>query len=184
MSKKKKIRNKFLKKRKEKFFEIDKKFFNPLTKIIKHKIQKRVFYISLYYPNAYELNVLRILENKYFKRSKFLLPIIEENYSMNFYQWKKNDILRINKYGIPEPMKSKIIIPDIILVPLLAFDKKKNRLGYGKGFYDRYLNKNLKKKDKKIIAVGVAFSFQKIHKLPINNKDIKLDYIITEKGLM
>ena len=125
MSKKKKIRNKFFKKRKEKFFEINKKFFNPLTKIIKQKIQKRVFYISLYYPNAHELNVLRILENKYFKRSKFLLPIIGENYSMNFYQWKKNDILQINKYGIPEPMKSKIIIPDVILVPLLAFDKKK-----------------------------------------------------------
>ena len=89
MSKKKKIRNKFLKKRKEKFFEINKTFFNPLIKIIKQKIQKRLFYISLYYPNAYELNVLRILENKYFKRSKFLLPIIEENYSMNFYQWKK-----------------------------------------------------------------------------------------------
>ena len=46
--------------------------------------------------------------------------------------------LEANKYGIPEPIKQKNYLPDIVLVPLLAFDKKKNRLGYGKGFYDRY----------------------------------------------
>ena len=69
--------------------------------------------------------------------------------------------------------------PDIILVPLLAFDSKKVRLGYGKGFYDRYLKKN-----KKILTVGIAFSFQRHHKLPTNNNDIKLDYILTEKGII
>tara|TARA_B110000971_G_C19898696_1_gene448899 strand:+ start:470 stop:778 length:309 start_codon:yes stop_codon:yes gene_type:complete len=101
---------------------------------------------------------------------------------MNFFPWKKNDVLLINKYGMLEPDKSEINIPDVILVPLLVFDENKYRLGYGKGFYDRYLNKNLKK-FKKILTVGVAFSFQKYHKLPINNKDVKLDYILTEKGI-
>ena len=94
---------------------------------------------------------------------------------------EKKDVLFVNKYGILEPLKSKKIIPDIILVPLLAFDKNKNRLGYGKGFYDKYLKKMIKKK--KILTVGVAFSFQKYHKLPTNNKDVKLDYILTEKGI-
>ena len=61
---------------------------------------------------------------------------------------EKNDILTINKYGIPEPVKSKIIIPNIILVPLLAYDKNKNRIGYGKGYYDRYLRKFLKTQKK------------------------------------
>ena len=75
----------------------------------------------------------------------------------------------------------KQIIPDIILVPLLVFDKAKYRLGYGKGFYDRYLNKYLKK-FKNILTVGVAFSFQKYHKLPVNNRDVKLNFILTEKG--
>ena len=79
--------------------------------------------------------------------------------------------------------KSKKIIPDIILVPLLAFDEYKNRLGYGKGFYDKYLNKYLRN-NKKIITVGVAFSFQKYHKLPTIVKDYKLNYIITEKGII
>ena len=69
-----------------------------------------------------------------------------------------------------------------MLVPLLAFDNNKFRLGYGKGYYDRYLNKYLKT-FKNILTVGVAFSFQKYHKLPINDKDIKLNYILTEKGI-
>ena len=64
---------------------------------------------------------------------------------MNFFSWRKNDVLFINQYGILEPSKSKVKIPDVILVPILAFDKNKYRLGYGKGFYDRYLNKYLKR---------------------------------------
>ena len=55
------------------------------------------------------------------------------------------------------------------MVPLLAFDEYKNRLGYGKGFYDKYLNRYLRN-NKKIITVGVAFSFQKYHKLPTTIK--------------
>ena len=100
---------------------------------------------------------------------------------MFFFSWKKNDVLFVNKFGILEPAKTQIKIPDVILVPILAFDKNRYRLGYGKGFYDRYLNKYLKK-FKNILTVGVAFSFQRHHKLPINQKDVKLDFIITEKG--
>ena len=101
---------------------------------------------------------------------------------MNFYTWKKNEILVLSKYGIPEPIKTKKIVPNIILVPLLVFDKYKNRIGYGKGYYDKYLNKYLKIY-KDIITVGVAFSFQKSHNLPVNEKDFRLNYILTEKGI-
>ena len=102
---------------------------------------------------------------------------------MIFCKWKKNDILNLNKFGILEPIKAGISIPKVVLVPLLAFDNNKYRLGYGKGFYDRYLNK-LKKKKRNVISIGVAFSFQKYHKLPNNYLDYKLNYIITEKGLL
>ena len=81
-----------------------------------------------------------------------------------------------------EPKKAKVKIPDVIIVPLLAFDKDKFRLGYGKGYYDRYLNKFIKR-FKDLMTVGVAFSFQKHHKLPINQNDVKLDFILTEKGI-
>ena len=51
-----------------------------------------------------------------------------------FLQMEKKKFLVVNKYGIPEPLKTKKIVPDIVLVPLLAFDKQKNRIGYGKGY--------------------------------------------------
>ena len=97
---------------------------------------------------------------------------------MNFFPWKKNEVLLINKYGFLEPIKSRQNVPDVMLVPMLVFDKYRYRLGYGKGFYDRYL-----KKFKNILTIGVAFSFQKHHKLPINNRDMKLNYILTENGI-
>ena len=101
---------------------------------------------------------------------------------MNFCPWQKNKVLFVNEFGILEPAKTNIKIPDIILVPILAFDKDKYRLGYGKGFYDRYLQKYLRK-FKNILTVGVAFSFQRHHKLPINYNDVKLNFIITERGI-
>ena len=64
------------------------------------------------------------------------------------------------------------------MVPLLAFDKSKNRLGYGKGYYDKFLRKN-----RKAISIGVAFSFQKYNKINTSSLDQKLKYILTEKGI-
>ena len=64
----------------------------------------------------------------------------------------------------------------------MAYDNELNRLGYGGGFYDRYIS-NIQQ-EKKIIKIGLAFSFQKINKVPINQYDKKLDYIITEKNFI
>tara|TARA_E500000178_G_C16969393_1_gene730160 strand:+ start:968 stop:1519 length:552 start_codon:yes stop_codon:yes gene_type:complete len=183
MDKKSLIRKKYFLKRKKKFFEISDKFFLPLINLIKKRgISKKAF-ISLYYPSSFEVDVLKILKVEYFKKFNFLLPIIQKNKSMEFYKWKHNEILYVNKYGIPEPIKTIKIIPSIMLVPLLAFDKDKNRLGYGKGYYDKYLFKYIKT-HKHILTVGVAFSFQKYNKLPVNKKDFKLNFIITEKGII
>ena len=176
------IRKKYFFLRKKKYFEIEKFFFSSFIKLIKKKFIKKKINLSIYYPASFELNVLKLLEINYFARQNILLPVIEENNLMNFFKWKKNEALFVNKYGMLEPIKSIAVIPDAIIVPLLAFDKKKHRLGYGKGFYDRYLNKYLKKFNK-IITIGIAFSFQKYHKLPVKNNDVKLDYILTEKGI-
>jgi|TARA_B110001452_G_scaffold234937_1_gene213502 5-formyltetrahydrofolate cyclo-ligase len=176
------LRRKYYSLRKKKYYEIDKNFFSPFVDLIKFKVKKNLFNLALYYPSSFEINVLKILELNFISKKNLLLPIIEKNNLMNFFPWKKNDTLLVNKYGMLEPIKSKQNIPDIMLVPLLAFDKDKYRLGYGKGFYDRYLNRYLKK-FKNILTIGVAFSFQKYHKLPVNNKDVKLNYILTEKGI-
>ena len=176
------LREKYFNLRKKKYYEIDKQFFSPLLNFIKSNFKKDDLKLALYYPASFETNVLKLLENKHMINKNILLPVIEEENRMSFCPWKKNRVLLINKFGILEPIKTKFKIPNIILVPILAFDRNKYRLGYGKGFYDRYLNKYLKKFNN-IITVGVAFSFQKHHKLPIDKNDVKLDYILTEKGM-
>ena len=182
MQQKIKLRKKYYNLRKKKYYEIEKKFFLPLLKLIRSRFKKKYIKIAIYYPSNFELNVLKLLEFNNISNQDILLPKIDKNNLMKFFSWQKNDVLFVNEFGMLEPSKTKIKNPNIILVPILAFDKNKYRLGYGKGFYDRYLNKYLKK-FKNILTVGVAFSFQKHHKLPINRNDAKLDFIITEKGI-
>ena len=182
MYQKNSLRNKYLNLRKKKYYEIDNKFFSPVINLIKSNFKKRDLQLSLYFPSSFEINVLKILDHNYMNNKDILLPVIEKNNQMNFFSWKKNQILLVNKFGMLEPVKSKLKIPNFMIVPTLAFDKNKYRLGYGKGFYDRYLKKHLKRSSN-IITVGIAFSFQNHHKLPIDKNDVKLDYILTEKGI-
>jgi 5-formyltetrahydrofolate cyclo-ligase len=152
--------------------------FDKIINLIKKEnINKKT--IGGYYPVNFEVDDLEIL--KEFEKRKFniSLPVIKKNFSMNFYRWSFNDPLKINKYGIPEPDLKKLLEPDILLVPLVAFDNNLNRLGYGGGYYDRFIEKLNKKK--KILKIGLAFSGQKIRKVPINEYDQKLDYIVTNK---
>ena len=176
------LRKKYYQIRKKKYYEVSKHFFTPLVSLIKSKFKKKKLKIALYFPASFEINTLKLLELNYISKQNLFLPVIEENNKMNFFSWKKNEVLCVNRYGMLEPIKSKQSVPNVMLVPLLVFDENKYRLGYGKGFYDRYLNKYLNA-FKNILTVGVAFSFQKYNKLPINDKDIKLNYILTEKGI-
>ena len=177
------IRKKALVNRKKNYFEVTPQFFSPLVKFLKKNKNNSRKILSLYYPSNYEVNVLSLFEQIKKIKLKTLLPVTNLNNQMNFVEWKELDPLKVNKFGMLEPtLQSKIIVPNFMLVPLLAFDSSNNRLGYGKGFYDRFLNKFLRIK-KNITTIGVAFSFQKYNKLPVSNLDIKLDYIITEKGL-
>ena len=172
------IRNKILKIRKQKKI---KKFtfnFNSILNILKKKkVSGKI--IGGYYPYNYEIDILQILEK--FEKKKFVitLPKIKKNSQMNFYQWSTYDPLAINKFGIPEPISKMIKYPDVLLVPLVAFDKNFNRIGYGGGFYDRYIKKA--RKQKKVLTIGFAYSFQKVKKIPTNDYDIGLDFIITNK---
>ena len=178
---KSKIRSKILKLRKENFNRNLKINLNKFFSFLKINIHNAKI-IGGYYPSNYEiddLEILHLLDNQNFKIS---LPIVKKNSQMNFYSWSKKDPLKINKFGIPEPISSKILYPDILLVPLVGFDKNLNRLGYGGGFYDRYIEKI--DKIKKVTKIGLAFSYQEIKSVPINQYDKKLDHIITEKEIL
>jgi len=172
------IRKKILKIRKKNFNKNLDINFGYITKIIKNKkIIKKV--IGGYYPYNNEIDAIEILKKFEKKNISISLPKIKKNFQMDFYEWSSQDPLIINKYGIPEPTSNKIVYPNILLVPLIAYDDYLNRLGYGGGFYDRYIKKIKKKKN--IFTIGLGYTFQKIKKVPINKYDIKLDHIVTEK---
>ena len=148
-------------------------------------LKKKNFNLKIiggYYPSNSEIDDLEILNYFYKKGSTISLPKIKKKSQMEFYEWYKNDLLVINNYGIPEPVITNIVYPDILFVPLVAFDEELNRLGYGGGFYDRYIQKI--SKIKKIVKVGLAFSFQKLKNIPTSKHDKKLDIIITEKDII
>ena len=178
---KSKLRKKILKireKENQKNIHID---FNQIVKILKkEKIIKKT--IGGYYPINFEVDDLELLKKFEKKKINISLPVIKKNFQMNFYKWSFSDLLKINKYGIPEPESKNIVYPDVLLIPLVAFDKDLNRLGYGGGYYDRLITKLSKKK--KVIKIGLAFSIQQVDKVPINMHDQKLDYIVTNKYLV
>ena len=155
--------------------------FNHIIKILKkEKISKKV--VGGYYPINFEVDDLELLKKLEKNKFNISLPVIKKNFQMDFYKWSFSDLLKINKYGIPEPETLNIVYPDVILVPLVAFDKNLNRLGYGGGYYDRLIKRISKRK--KIIKIGLALSVQEVDKVPINIYDQKLDYIVTNKHVV
>ena len=172
------LRKKILNIRKRKYPSNVEINFNNIIKILKkEKINNQI--IGGYYPYNYEVNAIKILEKFEKLNCIITLPKIKKNSQMDFFYWSTKDPLSINKYGIPEPTSNKINYPNILLVPLVAFDKHLNRVGYGGGFYDRYIKKI--KKNKKVITIGLAYSFQKVEQFPVNKHDVRLDLIITNK---
>ena len=153
---------------------------NILNILKKEKIKGKI--IGGYYPYNYEINALNLFKDLEKKNYKITLPRINNKAQMNFFRWSTKDPLQVNKFGIPEPISNVKKYPDIMLVPLVAFDKDLNRIGYGGGFYDRYISKI--KKRKKIISIGLAYSFQKVKKIRTNRYDMILDYVVTEKKII
>ena len=178
---KSKIRKKILNIRKKNRIKDIKFFYLKLFKEIKKNNIKRKI-IGGYYPVNFEVDILELLNKLEKKGLKISLPVVKKNKEMDFYNWSANSLLKLNKYGIPEPKKIKKVFPDIILVPLVAFDNRLYRIGYGGGYYDRYIEKISNKK--KMFKIGIAHSCQKINKVPINKYDRKLDIIITEKYVL
>jgi len=173
-----KTRKKILDLRKKKYQNNYKISFSNLISILnKEKINKGI--IGGYFPVNYEIDDLNILEKLKSKNYKISLPIIKNNNQLDFYIWSSQLPMKINRYGIPEPLKKRLVYPDVLLVPTVAFDNRKFRLGYGGGYYDRYIEKI--KKIKKFLSIGLAFEFQKIKKLKVDKFDQKLNIILTNK---
>ena len=178
------LRTKSLLLRKKNYLKAKKFNFNLIFKLIRKHFLKKKITIACYYPSDYEVNILDFIKKASKKKFKIGLPVIKPSGNMTFRSWVFNEPLYVSAFGTLEPLEAnKEIIPDLIMVPLVAFDNKLNRIGYGKGYYDRILKKisNLKKKK---IFLGIAYSFQKCRRIPINKHDFRLDYIFTEQGII
>lgn len=147
-----------------------------LQKVKVHQI------IASYSPIQSEINPMGAIDRLAERGYPLCLPVVvERNQPLKFRSWKVNNELILGEYGVSIPSSGKLVVPEVIIVPLLAFDDKGYRLGYGGGYYDRTLEKL--KSEKEVKAVGFAFSGQFSAAIPRDEYDQKLDTIVTEQGI-
>ena len=150
--------------------------------LLEIKLKSKISSIGIYYPIKSEISPLKLIDISKKLSIKICLPIINENANdLTFSKFDEEQSLKKNKFGIIEPFKLDKMVPDIIFVPMVGFDKKLNRIGYGKGYYDRTISKL--RKLKKLFVIGLAYDNQKVQNIPIENHDEKMDVILTDKKI-
>jgi 5-formyltetrahydrofolate cyclo-ligase len=135
------------------------------------------YHIFLPIINKKEINTEFILHILQGKDKSILVPKVENNKEMSHILLQDNTALKLSNYGIPEPISGIEILPskiDVVFVPLLAYDIKGNRLGYGKGFYDRFLEKC----NSEALLIGISL-FEPELEIPNEKTDIPLNFCIT-----
>ncbi|MBP9763941.1 MAG: 5-formyltetrahydrofolate cyclo-ligase [Gammaproteobacteria bacterium] len=144
-------------------------------------------YLAAYWPNDSEINPLGILATAHEMGKSCYLPKLDPDpmAHMQFVEYHPGDSLTANHLGILEPSlrHRKSIAPkslDLVLVPLVAFDKKGRRLGMGKGYYDHTFAFHKTDPNSKPFLLGIAYDLQKVSELPSEEWDIPLDGVATE----
>lgn len=117
------------------------------------------------------------------------LPRIGDDGQLRFAAWRMGEPLGANRFGIPEPDATAETLSadalDVVLVPLLAFDRHGHRLGTGGGWYDRsFAFLNAQPRPAHPLLVGIAYAFQEVPDLPTEAHDVRLDYVATERELI
>jgi 5-formyltetrahydrofolate cyclo-ligase len=136
--------------------------------------------VSGYSPIRSEIDPAPLMRSLAAKGARLALPaVMARGKSLAFRAWSPNDRLMLGPLGILEPSPAAAeIVPDIMLVPLAAFDRLGHRIGYGAGHYD-YTLAHLRKM-KPVTAIGLAFAAQEIRAVPALRHDVALDYVLTE----
>ena len=161
--------------------ELDKKANAQLFNYLKTHDTNLV--IGAYMPIRTEISPLMAMKKIWQRGYKICVPVVvKDGAPLKFLEWTPETKMVSGAFGAQIPEKSNLLIPDVIITPLAAFDTNGYRLGYGGGFYDRSFEEisNLKK----IIAVGFAYSAQEVLLVPREATDYKLDAIITEQGIL
>jgi 5-formyltetrahydrofolate cyclo-ligase len=136
--------------------------------------------VSGYWPIRAELDPLPLMRQLEAQGAQLALPVIMgRDEPLIFRAWNADAQLLRGQFGIMEPSpQSPAVLPDIVLVPLAAFDRLGHRIGYGAGHYDRTFE--VLQAAKPITAIGVAFAVQEIDAVPAEPHDVQLDYVLTE----
>ncbi|WOH82696.1 5-formyltetrahydrofolate cyclo-ligase [Bradyrhizobium sp. BEA-2-5] len=137
--------------------------------------------VSGYAPIRSELDPAPLMRKLAEQGAKLALPCVTaRGQSLIFRIFHPNDRLMLGPLGIPEPSPAAAEVhPDVMLVPLAAFDKLGHRIGYGAGYYD-YTFAHLRKA-KHVIGVGLAFAAQETKAIPALSHDVPLDFVLTER---
>lgn len=136
--------------------------------------------VSGYAPIRSEIDPAPLMRTLAAKGVRLALPTISaRGHSLKFHAWSPGDRLLLGPLGIPEPSPATAeLVPDVMLVPLAAFDRAGHRIGYGGGYYD-YTFAHLRK-IKAVAGVGLAFAVQEVRAIPALPHDVVLDYVLTE----
>ena len=166
-----------------KYLDIRKKIKNKdiksnkiFEKIIKDNDYLNSNVIAIYNNLDDEVRTNKLIEYSLKNGKKVCLPIVEGN-TMRFYLINEDTKYQKSKYGIDEPISNTVVINiDLFIIPGVVFGKDLNRIGFGGGFYDRYL-------DDKSIKIGICFEEQIISMIESDVNDVRMDKIITDKNI-
>lgn len=139
---------------------------------------------AAYLPLPEEASTALLLEALAERNFSMVLPITpQKGEPLVFRAWRPGDLTEQGKMGILEPLPTAAeLVPDLLFVPLAAFDRAGNRLGYGGGYYDRTLAKL--RESHKIFAIGIGYACQEIEEVPVEAHDQQLDFVLTEAELI
>lgn len=174
---KKELRRYMIKKR----LNLDEKDYHQRSDLIINRLKNNEFFkkaknIGIYFSYRHEVETISLIKEIISEKNIYAPKI--HGRDMNFIKITNLSNLVKNQYGILEPIGNEIVNKkqlDLLIVPLVAYDKDYNRLGYGGGYYDRFLM------DYQGQTIGLAFSFQKVQHLAIEDYDLPLDMIITDE---
>ena len=140
--------------------------------------------VAGYYPVRSELDPLPLLNRCAAAGMRLALPrVAERDRPLVFAEWRPGDALIRGAYGLSEPPAHiETLDPQIVLLPLVAFDRRGHRIGYGAGYYDRSLK--LMRARRPVLTVGVGFAIQEVDAIPAAAHDEKMDFVLTERDVI
>ncbi|WP_354189824.1 5-formyltetrahydrofolate cyclo-ligase [Bartonella silvatica] len=137
-----------------------------------------------YWPIKSEIDPRPLLEAITLRGGRLALPAVLDSTSMVFRAYSQHTVLERMRFDTLGPgIENAVVIPNIIIVPLSAFDSQCHRLGYGGGYYDRTVE-TLKQQGHKVHLLGLGFSCQEVEAIPQETHDLVLQGIFTEKGFL